>query len=430
MTTATMTSDVTRSRPLLPWIVTFSASLFFFYIFIQMNMFNSLEPYLMKSYGTTAQQLGNLSAYFYYANVLFLFPAGIMLDRFSIRKTILVALFVSIVGTLFFGLSTSLLWASVFRAIAGIGAAFCFLSCMKLAARWFPPHRLAFVTGLIVTVAMLGGLVAQTPMTLLVEQVGLSKTILLDAALGAVIFFLIWAFVRDYAPGQDNSAQTQEALQALGFWKSIGLALKNRQNWFCGLYTSFLNLPIMILGALWGETYLNQVHNLSLINASYATGAIFLGTIVGSPVAGWISDHMGRRTLPMAIGAVLSLATVYFIMYLPNPSFAMIYTLFLLLGFFTSTQVIGYPTIAESNPPLITGTALGVGSFLIIGGGAVFQPLFGKLMDLHWDGTILNGVSIYSHGNFHLAFMILPIAFIVGLVLSFLIKETRCKSIV
>src|SRR4051812_33404525 len=75
-----------------PWIVCLSAGLFFFYEFIQMNMLNSLGSYLVNEYAITATQLGDLSAWYFYSTVLFLFTAGSLLDRFSTRKIILVGM--------------------------------------------------------------------------------------------------------------------------------------------------------------------------------------------------------------------------------------------------------------------------------------------------------------------------------------------------
>ena len=103
--------------------------------------------------------------------------------------------------------------------------------------------------------------------------------------------------------------------------------------------------------------------------------------------------------------------------------------LFLLLGIATSTQIISYPMITESNPQACTGAANGMAAVLIMGGGAVTQPLFGWLMDLHWDKKIVAGVRIFSAGNFHLAMAILPISFVIALLAAFLVRETYARHL-
>ena len=92
----------------------------------------------MREFSLSAGQISQLSAIYFIANVIFLFPAGSILDRFSTRKVILTSMSICIAGTFLFSLSTSLFIAGCARFFTGIGSAFCFLSCIRLASRWFP----------------------------------------------------------------------------------------------------------------------------------------------------------------------------------------------------------------------------------------------------------------------------------------------------
>ncbi len=109
-------------------VVVLIASLFFFYEFIQMNMLDALSLPLMKVFSINAEQLGKISSYYFLANVIFLIPAGILFDRYSTRKIILLSLALCIVGTALFAFAPSVFWAKVFRFMTGIGSGFCFLS--------------------------------------------------------------------------------------------------------------------------------------------------------------------------------------------------------------------------------------------------------------------------------------------------------------
>lgn len=410
------------------WLVVFSAALFFFYEFVQMNMFNAISPGLMRDFSINAEQLGNLSATYLYSTVLSLFPVGILLDRFSTRKLILAAMTVCICGTLSFALSTSLMMAQICRFIAGAGGAFCFLSTLMLASRWFPARKMAMVTGLIVTVAMLGGVAAQTPLTLLVGVVGWRHALLFDACLGILFMTIIWRFVRDYPPGHEQQMQASaHKLYSLGFWSSIRLALMNSQTWLSGIFTSLLNLPILLLGALWGALYLTQAHHFTAQQASYATSMVFVGTIIGSPIIGWCSDRLQMRRIPMLLGAASSLIFILLIMYWPNPTWINMLFFFLGLGIFSSAQILSYPLIVESNPEMLRGAAEGIGSAIIMAGGAVFQPVFGWLMDYGWNGRIINGEPFYLLQNYRLALWIIPIAFVISFIAALLVKETHCR---
>lgn len=415
-----------------PWLVIFSASLFFFYEFIQMNMFNVISDSLMKDFHLTGKSLGYLSSTYLIADTLLLFPAGLILDRFPVRIVIISAMFICASSTVIFGLATHFYIAAAAHFCSGIGNSFCFMSCLLLASRWFPPRKMALITGLIVTFAMLGGFVSQTPMSLLAQAFGWRHAVLLNGMLGFVILSIICIFVQDYPPDADKNTilQAKHKLASLGLWQSILIVIRNSQNWLAGIYTSLLNLPIMLLGALWGVLDLVEAHQFSHTQSSYITSMIFLGTTFGSPILGFYSDRLGLRKKPMIIFALLSLVVMLGIMYVPHLQYSSMVQLYLLLGFITSSQVLSYPLIAESNPKMLTGTALGIASLLIMGGAAIAQPFFGWLLDLRWSHHMINNVPIFNPSDFDRAFLMIPISFLISLIAAFFIKETHCQSFI
>ena len=97
--------------------------------------------------------------------------------------------------------------------------------------------------------------------------------------------------------------------------------------------------------------------------------------------------------------------------------------LFLLLGFFTSTQVVSYPLIAESNSTNNIGTATGIASILIMGGAGIGQVVFG-LMIQHHAGIISSN---YSVTDFQYAMWMFPVTAVLSLFAGLLIRETNCK---
>lgn len=414
----------------LAWVVVLTASLFFFYEFIQLNLFNAIDVDLMKEFGVNAVQLGNLASMYFYANLLFLFPAGNLLDRYSTKKLLLTAVAVSTIGTFMFALAQTYAVSALGRFLVGGGAAFCFLSCIRIASRWFPPARMAFATGVVVVMAMLGGLVAQTPFALLIQYVGSWRAAALyDAFLGVIIFVIIAYIVQDRPPDALEEAKSdQHHLKLLGLWRCIKLAALNPQNWLGGVYTSLMNLPVFLLGALWGMHYLAEVHHFSLVQASYATTLFFVGVMCGSPAFGWFSDKIGKRVLPMKLGAILSLIAILLLLYLPDLSLSQVITLFFLIGFVTSSQVLSYPTIAELNPIFLTSTAVSIDSMCIMASGFIFQPFFGWIMEQSGNHEVVNGMTVYTAANFNHAMWIMPIAFVLAFVIALFIRETNCKS--
>ena len=411
-------------RALLPWIVCFSASLFFAYELLQLHVMNALSPMLMRDLGLNATQFGTLSSTYLFADVIFLLPAGILLDRFSVRKVILVALFLCILGTLGFCRAHTLGFACLCHFFSGIGNAFCFLSCMTLISRWFPKEKHAFVMGLMITVGMLGGVMAQLPFSLLAQHFDWRSALFIDGLIGLGVFALIFIFVKD-AP-RDGAAVERE--EALPFWTGIKRSVLNVHNLCCGLYTGFMNLPLMIISAVWGTLFLTQVHQIPLVRSSFIVSMICMGTIVGSPFFGWFSDKIERRITLMVFGAIGSIGVMLLIIMLPAPSEGMLIALFFLLGVVTSSQVLGYPAITENNPPELTGTSMGIAALVIMGMPAIIQPLSGKLLDWGWSGTIVDGVPLYASSDFMTAFSIFPFGFLLALVALMKVRESRARE--
>ena len=407
---------------LTPWIVCFAASLFFAYELMQLHMLNAISPMLMKDLSLSATDLGYLGSTYVLADVLFLLPAGIILDRYSTRKVILSALFFCILGTFGFALSKTLTQACISHFLSGIGNAFCFLSCMMLVARWFPPRQQSMVVGFMITMGMLGAVIAQEPFTQLAQYFTWREALQIDAFIGLLIFAVVFIFVKDF-PGVLKSPSAVRS--ELPFFSSLTQSLANPQNIYCGLYTGFMNLPLMIISATYANLFLSQVHHIPLEKASFIASMIAMGTIVGSPLFGILSDWFGEKKPFMFLGAIFSIITFSLIMFVPYPSYSLFLSLFFILGVVTSAQVLGYPLVTESSPQHLVGTSQGIAAVVIMGLAFVLNVVAGHLLDFGWGGVMIDGQRMYSYSDFMRSFAIFPIGFVVSFFLVFYLKEPK-----
>lgn len=391
------------------WLVCLIASCFFSYELVQLHMLNAISPMVMDALSLSTTDFSALCSTYLLADVIFLIPAGILLDRIPVRKMILIALGLCIAGTFGFALSTNFWQAAISHFLSGIGNAFCFLSCMMLATSWFG-KKSSFIMSIMITIGLLGGVLAQVPFTLLAENFGWQKTLLFDGIAGCLIWILNFAFVEENPLAITERGKTSVKT----FFLNLKPAFFNSQIWKCGFYTGFLNLPLMIISAMIGNLYLTQELHFDLLTASLITSMISVGTIVGSPAYGFISDFLGRKKVWMIAGTVLSLLSFCLIMTSKTPSVFAMMTLFFALGFFSASQVLGYPMIADSSPKELKGTSMGLAALIIMGLAFIGQPLTGYLIDL----ASSNGTY-----NFNYALMIFPIGFIVSLLIAFSLKE-------
>ncbi|NCX93360.1 MAG: MFS transporter, partial [Gammaproteobacteria bacterium] len=296
------------------WIIVFSATLFFFFESILVNLFGTLSKDMMNAFHIDAFGLGKLSASYLFANILLLFPAGILLDRFSIKKILLLAVLTSATASAFLYHTSNIHLAMICVFVSGLGGTFCFLGTMKLASRWFTPKKLALVTGFVVMSAMLGGFVAQTPVAYLAEHAGWRSAFLVLSSFEFLLFIWLSLSLENWPIERPHSSG--ESIQHLKH--SIKIALSTPLNWLCGFFTSALNLPVTLLGAIWGVPLLMQAHGFDRVTASSINSMIFLGMMIGSPLSGWVSDRCRSRLLPMTIGSILSLLLILFLIFAPT----------------------------------------------------------------------------------------------------------------
>lgn len=403
-----------------PWLICFAASLFFFYEFIQGNMFASIAESIMRDFHIQVDKMTYLSSGYYLSNVIFLFVAAYILDRFSSKKTIIFAMFLCVLSTFILSHAHSFYLALLCRFMTGIGSAFCFLGPVRIASRWFPPKRMALATGAIVTMAMAGGMLSQYPLAQLVQHIGWRASLNMVGWLGVVMLMMMSFWIKDKPSDQPVSHPKTNALG------SAKQAYLNTQTIRAAFYASLMNMAVAVFGAVMGQLYLVQRLQVSQADAALINSMLFFGSIVGGPVVGWFSDRLGLRILPMKIGVLAALVTTLLILYVADSAVAM-GILFFFLGLFTSAQVISYAIVAESNSPQITATALSTVSILTQGGYVVYQNLFSELLQRHGGMHMVNGAPVYALGDYQAAALLLPLGLIVSLLMLIGLKETYCQ---
>src|SRR3990167_1121815 len=404
------------------WFSVFSVGMFFFYEYIQMTIFNSIPKQLLTSFHISAFSLGKLAACYFLMQIILLFPAGILLDRFSVKNIVVIAMSISIIGTLLFSTAHSFYIAAFARLLSGVGGAFAFLSCIKLASQLLP-KKLALAIGLLVTLAVFGGFIAQAPFAFLVAHTSWRLAIRILSCVGILILINIIMSIQNIKEHISNTKTIRK------IFSEIKMTLTNTQTLLSGIYISLMNFPVCILGALWGGLYLEETRHLNNILATFIASMLFIGIIIGSPLFGFLSESIFKsRKKPMLIGAILSLLTISLIIFTDTQNIYYLSTLFLLLGIVSSAQCIGYPVIVENNKIEFAATATSVASVIIMGGSALVKILFGWILD-DYSTKIANGMTKYSAHAFQSAMLILFFGFIFAIIATFFIRETLFKGV-
>lgn len=420
-------------RACLVWTL---AALFYFYDNLLQVSPSAMKPELSLAFAREAEQFGSLSAYCLYAYGLMQIPAGLLMDRFGLRRLFTLASAFCAGGGLIFGLATTLWEAKFGRVLIGIGASFAWIGCLKTVGIWFPANRFAFMTGLTVTIGFLGAVFGLSTVSQAVGFFGWRESMQWGGALGLLLSLLLWLALKDkarqttFVNQEGRSEVLEEPKQTTKtVLQGLHLIIKDKQTWIAALYAGLMFVPTLAFGGLWGIPFLVEAHGFDRDTAGLCTSLIYIGWVIGSPFWGFVSDYLKRRNLPMWIASAGTLVFCFALIYLNHLSQQTLSVLLFGLGFCSSGLILAFAVVQESNAPQHAGTAIGFTNALNTFWGAIAQPIIGKILDLSAGApTINDGERVFSLVEYQKALIALPIALMLSIGLLFLLKETFCQG--
>ncbi len=409
------------------WLVWAVGALSFGYAFIQRVAPSVMVEDLMRDFAASGAVLGNLSAIYFYAYASLQIPVGVALDNWGPRRMLTVAALIAAAGSLLFAVAETLAVAYAGRLLVGIGCAVGFVGTLKIAANWFPPNRYAFVSGMSMLVGVSGGVIGQAPMAAVVDAIGWRDALLGAGGLALLLAVATWIVVRD-RPSFDRAGD--HAIARRGIMTDLKLVVMRYQIWIIALYGAVMSGPMLAYSGLWGVPHLMAVYGLDRPTAAGSASLVMLGWAAGAPAAGWISDRLGRRRLPMGVAAAIALMSWLVLLYVPGLPLVMAWPLLGMIGASSASMVICYALAREHSPREASGAAVGFINMATVGSGALLQPLIGGLLDRFWDGAVIDGVRHYSLAAYDDALVTLPICAVIAFIAVWFIRETHGRTMI
>ena len=380
---------------------------------------------LALAFQTSAASLGVLAATYFYVYTIMQVPTGILVDTLGPRRILVTGCVVAAAGSLLFGLAPNLDIALVGRTLIGLGVSVVFIAMLKLIAVWFDERRFATMVGLSMLLGNLGSVLAGTPLAALAQVTSWRGIFFGAAVISAVLAVACWVFVKEGRSADTARPRFDRTVVINGL---LGV-LRNRATWPAVWVNFGLAGSFFAFAGLWATPYLVQVHELSRVEAASHLSLFFAGFAVGCLAIGSLSDKLGRRK-PVLIAASLAYCALWLVwLSALRMPVGLSYALFALMGLTTSRFSLTWACAKEVNPPQLSGMSTSVtnmGGFLA---GALLQPAVGLVMDWGWDGTVIDGVRIYSADTFRLGIGLLAAAGVLGALSSFFIRETGCRNI-
>jgi len=403
------------------------AILYYVYEFTLRTIPSAITHELMRDFHISAVGLGVLSSMFYYCYVAMQIPAGLLLNRFSARLMMTGACGLCAVGALMFGFAENIYVANFAYLLIGFASSFGFIGPLVLISRWFPPKHFALLVGVTQLLGCVGAILGEHPIVQLTSHIGWQSTVFWFAGVGIILSLLCGVFVRDRPeiPLQTNFIAAPK--EKISQWKSLKIVCGHSQTWFAGLYAFCIWMPVVVFGGLWGIPFLVAVFHTTTASAALGITIFWIGIAAGSPLLGWWSNYINRRSMPLTACSILAVVSGIIVIYAPNLSWPVMCIALFLFGVSAAGQALSFGVVQDNNVPSIVGTAVGFNNMAVILGGIFLQPLAGMILKYCWDGTMIDGVALYTASNYRVALACVPICGAIGLFTSlFLIKETNC----
>jgi len=427
----------------LRWFILFvvsiiMASSYFFY-----DVMAPLQSLLREKLNFTNTEYGFLMAVYSIPNLFMTIIGGIFLDRFGIRITGLLFIFLMTIGAFFtyygtteyfinggigYELFSSFLtnYTPSFKIMVfgfflfGLGAETSIVVITKIIIEWFKNRALALALGINISLARLGTVAALFFSREFSEKYYWNYSIFIGMLLMILgfILFLIYSILdkKYFATYTNNITAEEEKFKLQDIKKIIKIPAFIYITLLC---VTFYSAVFAFLK--YAPDYLTNQFNIDNVISGKLVSILPFGTIIFTPLFGLFTDYKGKSASAMFFGSFM-LFIVYF-----SLLFLKIYPLvplFILGISFSLIPAAMWPSVTKIIKEKNLGTAYGIMFAIQNTGIFIFIFLIGKVIDLT-NPSIKNIKIDYTYG-----LVILFCLSILAFIFSFLLKRTdKIKNI-
>ncbi len=342
-----------------------------------------IAPELIRDLSLNTEELGLLSASFFYGFALTQIPISVLLDKVGPRWMMTVLSLMGVVGAVLFSIADSLGFGLIGRVLLGVGMACNLMGTFKLLTEWFEPLVFATLTGLVASIGTFGNMVAATPLVVLVDQFGWRLSFQLIAGINLILTLTLFFVVRDRP--EHSSSHTVSSAAAISLaqaFSNLALLLKNKSYWIISYATLVRYGTFAAFQALWAGPFLIEVMGYSAIQTGNLILLMNVGLIIGSPLWGALSDRVFKSRKGLIVFCLLMMAAISLALttFSAKTGLLLIATVFFMFGLAASGGMLMYPHIKDLMPQEMAGAAMTGINFFNMLGPAIFLQGLGTLM--------------------------------------------------
>jgi predicted MFS family arabinose efflux permease len=349
----------------------------------------TLGPAMALEFGLSASGLGALAAVFFAAYALSQLPVGLAIDLYGPRVVQVALSLVAALGFTLCAWAPDPLWLGIGRFVTGIGIAGALIGLMKAHIQWYPPHRLAAVTGVGVFCGAAGGLAATLPVQAILPLVGWRGVFLGLAGLAVLAALWLRLGVPATAPGAKPRIRRPLGAEIAEFARIA------RHPTFVRTMpaVALLSAQVFTYQGLWAGPWLRDVGGLA---DGARAGVLFcyaLGIMAGQLCGGQLASAMqarGMDAMRLCYGGMAAMLAIQGVLIAQPQGVVSLSLLWFGFACVGSAGPISYSVLAQRFPPELTGRVATLLNFSMLCLVFALQTVIGLILD-QWPRTASGG---------------------------------------
>jgi MFS family permease len=383
-------------------LVLFACFLTVFVAYAVRYGYGILLPDMLGSLGITKTDAGIIFSSFLVAYTVFSPVCGFISDRYGSRWMLSTFVIAMGLGAFLMSRITTILQASLFFALAGLGAAACWAPVVALAQKWTSNTRRGMTVAFIDIGSALSIIVMATFVPYIVNkydwQAGWMVLGIFTAAVGILNFLVI-----KNPPDIVQPAEGKKPLTSKTGGLSLRVLLRSSKFWLFGLGYLFTGVVVTVPFTFL-TTYAVQELSYSHAIAANVMTLLGIGAIASKLIIGPLSDKTGRLKMMLLCGLFLGLGAL-------GMSFHHIATLFIATFIFS----MGYGAVwamyaaaaSDYFDPESSGTVVGIWTIFLGIGLAAAPVISGWLADA--TGTLTWSFVLGGAGGILSVILLIPL---------------------
>ena len=362
----------------------------------------------------SAGQLGLIGSALLFVYAVGKFLNGFIADYCNIRRFMATGLFISAVVNLlmgafglFDGMLPTMLIFIMFAILWGING---WMQSMGSApgvislSRWFPQSRRGSYYSLFSTSPYIGEFISYNLLALVVAWLGWQAGFIVAALAGLAGAFIILMFVADTPEScglpsvQELSGEAMTKEDKMPTRELQKMILKHPGIWVIAISSAFIYITKYAIAG-WGVLFLQKARGFDLADASQVIAFSAISGVLGTVLAGWLSDRVfkGDRVKPAVLSGILGTLSLILFLFVGG---GFVLNIFYVSLFSLATGVL-YCIVAglmavDIVPRKATGAALGVVGISSYVAAGIQDIASGYLIQGFTDQV--GGVDIYNFG--------------------------------